>query len=187
MKKYPYYHVNKYFNTNQINKINEIVEKNYHGYEKEGNGDYDLNGKSKKSSVVKLIKHSFLKKELSSLIDTFLITNIEEYGYSLYPLTNNDVFLYNTYQSETNSSYDWHKDISNNFVNDIKLTILINLSNNYDGGEFWINNGNPIMIEEFNNPGTAIIFKSDILHTVKPVTSGTRKTLTIFLYGPNWK
>ena len=36
---------------------------------------------------------------------------------------------------------------------DAKLTVLVNLSTeNYEGGEFLINNGNPEIIKEFTEP-----------------------------------
>lgn len=187
MKQYPYYFFDKILNSKQIKEINKIIEKNSHGNEVKDSGAKDITGEYKKSSTVKLIKYEFLKDVLEPVIEGFLRTNTNEYGYELFPLTLEDVFNFNIYSSDNNSKYDWHIDISRRQINDIKLTILINLSDSFTGGEFWLNPGNKVMAKELSNPGSAIIFKSDIIHSVTPVTSGTRKTLSIFLEGPNWK
>lgn len=187
MKKFPYYFFDKFFNAEEIREINSIIDKNWHDTERKEDGAFDVKGNEKKSSTVKLIEYGFLQDKLSTLMAGLLRTNTEQYGYSLFPLTKKDICLYNIYSSENKSQYDWHIDISKYAVNDIKLTILINLSDNFTGGEFWLNPGNEVMVKELSNPGSAIMFKSDILHTVKPVTSGVRKSLAIFLEGPNWK
>ena len=72
---------------------------------------------------------------------------------------------------------------------DCKLTLLINLSDEpYEGGQFQIHTENePRTIDSYNKSGSAIIFKSHILHRVLPVTSGIRKSLALFLTGPRFQ
>ena len=69
------------------------------------------------------------------------------------------------------------------------MTLLINLSEeSYDGGEFELSMGQkPETIVEYSSPGSVVMFKSHILHRVKPVTSGTRKSLTLFITGPRFQ
>ena len=42
-------------------------------------------------------------------------------------------------------------------------------------------------VVELNTPGNVIMFKSFINHKVSPVISGERRTLALFLSGPNFK
>ena len=81
-------------------------------------------------------------------------------------------------------------DNTSNATNDVKLTLIFNLSTEpYEGGEFqtWPSDYINRNSNKFNNPGTAIMFKSHILHRVTPVTSGTRKSLTLFIHGPRFQ
>ncbi len=187
MKQNAYYYFENILNTEQIKEINQIVENKSHGLENPNDGAKTLMGEYKKSSIVKKVKYKFLKEKLENVVEGFIKTNTNEYGYDLFPLTGNDELRYNIYSSENKSKYDWHIDISRRQINDAKLTILINLSESFTGGEFFLYPGHEVIAKPLSNPGTAICFKSDILHKVEPVTSGIRKTLTIFLEGPNWK
>ena len=65
--------------------------------------------------------------------------------------------------------------------------VLINLSDKkYNGGDFLYFQQQEHNIVEFKNPGAVLMFKSYLNHKVTPVTSGTRKTLTIFINGPRY-
>ena len=72
---------------------------------------------------------------------------------------------------------------------DIKFTVLINVSEEkYSGGKFKLmHGGKPEHVKELDEPGNMIMFRSYTLHKVEPVTKGERKTLTLFLTGPNFK
>ena len=51
----------------------------------------------------------------------------------------------------------------------------------------YINKGKETHLKELDKPGSALMFKSHILHKVTPVTKGERRTLTIFLKGPAFR
>ena len=92
--------------------------------------------------------------------------------------------MHNTYQK--GEEYNWHIDCTSEDNYDIKFTVLINISNTvYKGGKFklWVYE-KPLTIKELDNPGDMIMFRSYHLHKVTPILKGTRKTLTIFLSGP---
>ena len=73
-------------------------------------------------------------------------------------------------------------------LRDIKLTALLNLSEEtYEGGELVLFRANEIVCNEFNKPGSAIIFPSFINHKVNKITSGKRHTLAIWLSGPKFR
>ena len=96
--------------------------------------------------------------------------------------------MFNEYDSEKNGEYGWHKDHSNNYICDLKLTVLINVSlEKYEGGKFYIFTGNGEKhIPELDTPGNMVIFKSDQVHKVTPVTKGKRQSITLFYNGPRW-
>ena len=107
--------------------------------------------------------------------------NKEKFGYNLFESHIQDC-LYNCYKGPS-GEYKWHMDDSFGQENDVKLSAIINLSQNkYTGGEFQLHMGNHIDVSL--NPGTMIIFRSQTLHRVKPIKSGTRETMTIFWHGP---
>ena len=111
------------------------------------------------------------------------------FGYNIFKTNNNDFLNYNIYDSNTRDNYDWHWDKSFSATFDTKLTLLINLSDEYyEGGDFQLLTGNKEQtIEQFSKSGSAFMFKSHILHRVVPVTYGVRKSLAIWIDGPKFQ
>ena len=70
---------------------------------------------------------------------------------------------------------------------DRKLSISIQLSDklDYEGGNFEFEDITSSM--DFKEIGTIIIFPSYLRHRVTKVTSGIRRSLVAWFYGPNWK
>jgi PKHD-type hydroxylase len=71
----------------------------------------------------------------------------------------------------------------------LSLTLLLNDDNDdFEGGEFQINNGKqetPITVDMFK--GRAVLFPSFMIHRVKPVTKGVRKSLVVWVLGPKFR
>lgn len=84
--------------------------------------------------------------------------------------------------------YDWHIDKTPHGPTR-KLSVTIQLSDpeEYDGGCLEINNGGKKPIECEKTQGYATFFPSYLLHKVTPVTKGTRYSLVVWVYGPNFK
>jgi len=187
-KKYDYWCWRNFISKENIEKINKS-EPIYHYV----NNGIRLGLRDKpapnvtKTSKVKFLSYSKIKKYLQNAVLNCYISNKERFGYKLFDYNEEDFLHYNTYSSDNKGQYGWHTDCEEDFFVDIKLTVLINLSEEpYEGGQFKLNiSGFPV--EELSNPGDMIMFKSHILHKVEPVTKGTRKSLTIFLKGPNFK
>ncbi len=99
---------------------------------------------------------------------------------------------YTIYRGTDEGYYDWHFDTfwGNNTAFDRKLSLIIQLSNfnDYEGGEFLIDGQyeqpDP---KQLKTRGTVLCFPSPIRHTVKPVTSGVRKSLVAWIEGPKFK
>ena len=83
--------------------------------------------------------------------------------------------------------YDWHADLGPGISNR-KLSCVIQLSDpeDYEGGELQLNTGAGITTIP-RQKGMTVMFSSFVLHRVTPVLSGTRKTLVVWMAGPQFR
>ena len=109
--------------------------------------------------------------------------NREVFGYDIYWDFHLESINYNVYGE--NGEYGLHVDANATEVADLKLTCLLNLSEEpYEGGEFYTTTSNEK--HEFTS-GMGLVFTSLISHKVTPVTKGERITLTYWAFGPPWR
>ena len=187
--KYLYYTWPDFFNKEEVEQICEFIENNYIGNEDPLRAAHNKQGSYKQISSVRLINYETVEPLISRLVkESFQTANLD-FGLTTFGPHPGEHLLYNTYQSKDKDYYNWHIDNSNSPTYDVKLTLLVNLSTEpYEGGEFqtYLTSG-----EEshpgFDKPGSAIMFKSPILHRVKPIISGTRKSLVMFINGPKFR
>ena len=104
-----------------------------------------------------------------------------------YHVTDNENIQYAEYGPEQH--YNWHVDVFPlaGLPYDRKLTAvcLLNDPSEFTGGEFQIR-----LYSEYTAPlvkGSVIAFPSFLEHRVVPVTSGIRKTATMWLRGPRFR
>ena len=179
----------KFFDSESIKTINELIESEYRGFETKELGAKNQDGKLvKKISSVKHIPYGKIKHLISEFVGYVYQVAELDFGYKTFGPHDELYLNFNTYESDSKDEYPWHIDESRQATNDIKLTVLINLSTEpFTGGEFQIFPSDAAVdIPMLSEPGSVFMFKSHILHRVKPVTSGTRKTLTMFIYGPRF-
>ena len=171
----------KIFNLDQIKEINNVINSNF----VEGKDDFAVD--SHKTSDVKFVNLGKIQRFIYPFLDFCLTANNNFFGFDLHPLTSLKKLNYNSY--DVGTEYNWHIDaIPRDSVRDIKLTALLNLSEeNYQGGELVLFRANEIICEEFNTPGSAIIFPSFVNHKVNKIISGRRHTLAIWLSGPKFR
>ena len=67
-----------------------------------------------------------------------------------------------------------------------KLTVLIFLNDDFEGGKLFLQNGHE-KIYPPQGAGTCLVFPSFILHGVEPVTKGIRRSIVTWLVGPWFK
>ena len=67
-----------------------------------------------------------------------------------------------------------------------KLTVILFLNNDFEGGRLYLKTGNDKIYPQ-QNPGDVVIFPSFFIHCVEPVISGTRRTIVSWLKGPSFK
>ena len=169
------------YNKEQVKEINSIIRSNF----VEGRDNFAA--KSNKTSEVKFVFYGKLQKYIGQFVDFCFTANNNFFGFDLHPLTDLKKLNYNIY--DKGQEYTWHIDaVPSDPVRDIKLTALLNLSDeNYEGGELSLFRANEIICNEFNQPGSAVIFPSFINHRVKKIISGRRHTLAIWLSGPKFR
>lgn len=94
------------------------------------------------------------------------------------------------YTDRTNAHYSWHTDSSSkDEKTPRKLSMVLMLSDpsEFDGGELQIKTDSDLPISLEQKRGRAWFFPSYVLHRVTPVTKGTRRTLVLWVGGPDFK
>ena len=81
---------------------------------------------------------------------------------------------------EVGQHYADHVDYWNMWGNRTDYTAVINLNEDYEGGEHFLKIGTET-IERKLEAGKILIYPSDYIHGVRPITSGVRKCLTFWL------
>lgn len=107
------------------------------------------------------------------------------WGFDLHSIL--DSIQYTEY-NEGGGHYDWHLDIGPYPINHRKVSITVQLSDpsEYEGGEFEMWTGG-----EFKTlpkiKGCCVLFPSNLLHRITPVTKGIRKSLVLWVGGGSYK
>ena len=88
---------------------------------------------------------------------------------------------------EVGGKYEAHVDTEMKHCNQVrKITSLAILNDDFEGGKFFIMNGNHKIYPQ-QNKGDVIVFPSFMVHGVEPVTKGKRFTAVTWLVGPWFK
>lgn len=164
--------------------------------------DATIYGDSDKEATkeIRRSKVKFIEKQedTSWIFDTFNYVgqslNNQYYNFNLNGYEN---IQYTVYESSDEGMYDWHMDtILGNNLGDSwntetrKLTMILLLSEpsiDFSGGEFEVNIGREQNPEKPMFPkGRILALPSFVLHRVKPVLSGVRKSLVVWVEGPKF-
>jgi PKHD-type hydroxylase len=127
----------------------------------------------------------------SRLLQLTDFVNSQFYNYDLLGFDYLQYTLYNT----SGSHYSYHMDmimddkITGKLVLPRKLSfsLILSDSDEYEGGEFDIFLGDKNTVTPEQKRGRVIAFPSYILHRVRPVTKGVRKSLVFWACGPKFK
>lgn len=98
-----------------------------------------------------------------------------------------DSIQYTEYR-EGGGHYDYHLDIGAGSASHRKLSLVVQLSDpsEYEGGQFEILRGTtPDLLP--NQKGAVLVFPSYILHRVRPITKGIRRSLVIWVGGEHYQ
>jgi len=108
---------------------------------------------------------------------------------------NHDIWQYDITHSnqseflmyDVKGKYETHVDTFHQHSNETrKLTILVFLNDDFEGGKFYIQNG-PQRTYPEQRKGCVLIFPSFMPHGVEPVTKGMRYSIVTWMVGPYFK
>lgn len=145
----------------------------------------DTPGKDKNTHT-KVVDTLLLEKDLDKFFRSIRFLNERYFGFKLFD-RNPETINVNNYT--VGKQYPLHKDSADSgTLHDLKLTAILNISNDsYTGGEFDLFLGDFYEILDISNPGTLLVFPSFTYHRVRPVLSGKRTTLSVWMDGPNFR
>lgn len=116
------------------------------------------------------------------------------YNFSISTL---DFFQIAEYDCKNNGHYNTHRDVfwypgNAPFQRKLSCTCQLSPFESYEGGEFYLENleVNYPTDEEWNSmsqQGSSIWFPSFVDHGIRPVTAGTRFSITAWFMGPHWR
>ena len=187
-KIYDYWQWPKMINIEEIKKVVNICESNVSPLGDKRGLPLDGEEPITKTAKVTCTQWRYLSEILGEVYEAWQGCNQFEFGYNLFPIQKNTFLNYNVYDSSNSGEYDFHIDCSDSDIFDVKLTAMINLSEEYyEGGDLILFTASQFRkISEFSPPGSSIMFKSWIPHKVTPVTKGIRKTISYWFSGPRF-
>jgi len=132
--------------------------------------------------------------ELTEVFYKCIILANKEAGWN-FDIHSAEVMQFSTYY-ET-GHYGWHMDIENSFdpAKVRKLSLVVSLNDNYEGGEFQFSWGKPsksyhkrvIDCPELKKKGSIVVFPSFLWHRVKPVLYNEKHSIALWAYGPAFR
>ena len=94
------------------------------------------------------------------------------------------------YNSNVQNHYNWHVDLSpsdKGSPRKLSMSLLLSDPSEFEGGQLEIKDSNDQPLTMQQAKGRAIFFPSYTLHRVTPVTQGIRKSLVLWVGGPEFK
>jgi PKHD-type hydroxylase len=152
----------------------------------------EIAGRKENTDHLRITRVAWMEKKpeiewlYARLEEMVLRINAEFYRYDLYGL--NEAFQYTVYEGAQGGYYGWHVDRGETLYEPRKISLSLQLSDpaDYQGGDLVMEAGDgPQRAEKAR--GALIAFPSFVLHRVVPVTSGIRKSLVIWVAGPEFR
>lgn len=180
-------HVIATYPENVIDDIIDYIEKLDHTWK---NGESYVHGKLSAIDKYRSCKVSWITDKYIKdfIFNQFLHAN--KTGHWDYKIDGLENIQYTVYGNKNH--YDWHTDYLTDETRCRKLSMSLMLNRvdqDYTGGDFQYRYffGGEVITESLKlNKGEAIVFNSQLTHRVIPVTSGIRKVLVCWAWGPKW-
>jgi len=145
-----------------------------------------VNNEMRKSAVAWIPQNDgyrWIYNKLGGMIEE---ANRELWKFNLYSM--DEMIQYTEYYQD-GGHYDYHLDVGGGYpLNQRKISITVQLTGpeDYTGGDFEILRGkHPESLPKLK--GCVLVFPSYLMHRVTPVTSGTRRSLVLWVGGDSYK
>lgn len=179
-----YYWFSEGFNKLELQKIYEDTDK----LPIQKATTFSDNDNSVRSSSVKWIPKTPEWEWLyQRLMDYATEANNALWGFDL--ISAPELIQYTEYYDSANGHYDWHQDIGPGIGSLRKVSITVQLSDTdeYEGGDLEIWQGGQSVLQAPRGAGNVVIFPSYMMHRVKKVTKGTRRSFVLWVGGQHYK
>jgi len=170
------------FNRQSMQVVNTALAGNNYKWEDGKLFDQDKKEAKRKSKI------AWVRDEQLYLLLLRMVKQINRDAHWNFKIGGIEPVQYGVY--DVGGTYSWHVDQHPRPVqgNVRKISMSLFLNDDYEGGEFDLELYSPaekIRYKTFKLPsGSAIFFQGDQWHRVRPVTSGVRKSLVAWFYGP---
>jgi PKHD-type hydroxylase len=163
------------FSDQEIEKIKKLFK---HG-QKAGVGGNNLINKTIRDSNIQWLTPNKNTQWIYEVIEDAIHQTNRYFDLNLTQIQD---LQFTEYDAVYNGHYGPHTDSGNN-NRQLSITIQLSDPSEYEGGEFYLYpiQKPSLLIEK--KKGNAVLFRSDILHEVKPVTKGCRKSLVAWIEG----
>lgn len=133
--------------------------------------------------IQKTPENTWLYEELLSYV---MDANKQMWNFDLSCLKENIQFT--EYDANYQGHYDWHMDLGGLASSTRKLSVSVQLSDEdeYEGGDLQLMIHRTV-IPVVRKQGAIIIFPSFLLHRVKPVLTGIRRSLILWIHGQPYR
>jgi PKHD-type hydroxylase len=176
------------FNDNDINYLNWYVENNLTSIEaRVGSAGQGRLSEQRKSNVAWLMPTDENLRFYFEKVAYYI--NKANTDYFQYSLTGFHSMQYTIYPETVQGKYDWHTDQGDLFTTQNmgrKLSAVVALNDDYEGGVFETLDCDTPRSYDLKK-GEMIMFPSFLMHRVTPVTKGIRRSLVIWVEGPNFR
>ena len=184
---FPYAWLDDMFTSEELDKITAHCDA---GETKEGT----VLGGPSQHRVCQLSFHTWTQETgwiFDRLLNRLADMNNRWYGFELNGF---ESFQYTVYHASEAGKYDWHMDLCMGpdclpvgMIEPRKLSMTLLLNDDFKGGEFQIHTGREDEATTVEmKKGRVIIFPSWVVHRVKPVTEGVRRSLVVWITGPKF-
>ena len=168
-----YYYFDKGFNSDELNKIeNDVAGLNFVDGSVDGS---DLKENIRKSRIKWIPQNDnweWLYSKLANMI-TQANDNLWKFNITQIP----EQIQYTEYHADVEGKYDWHQDI---------VTVQLSDAPDYEGGDLEMWRGSDNFVTANRGKGNVFIFPSYMVHRVKPVTKGIRKSFVLWVGGHHY-
>lgn len=180
-------HLNYYYYTNaftpeELQKIEEIADKQPKIKGETGGGDKSGVSEYRISDICWINQNPTSEWLYKKMAEYAMEANRQMWNFDIWGY--HDSLQYTIYYGN-GGHYDWHADLGPGLSNR-KLSCVLQLSDpqEYEGGDLQMNIGGSILTVP-KEKGLLCFFPSFLLHRVTPLSSGIRKSLVTWLCGAN--